>query len=360
MTYNNDIDALRDLLRSLSEAFGPSGNEGAVRKLVREEIEGVVESMQVDALGNLIAFKPGTGGEPRMRVMASAHMDEVGFLIREINKNGTLSFQAPSVDARMLLAKRLVIGENRVPGIIGAPVPHLQKGDSARRVVDADDLFIDIGATDEKGANGKVKVGDFATFATTFTPLSEDPGWPTVRGKAFDDRAGCAALVTLLKGGPYPVDLYGVFTVQEEVGLRGARVAAYRVEPQVAFALEGTICDDLPRLPDEDSTPVTRLGDGPAITLMDRSLVAHPGVVRVLQEAAAAEGIRVQYKAPGVGGTDSGAIHLARAGVPSTAVAVPCRYIHGPAAILNLNDLAATVRLMDATLRRITPEHISR
>jgi endoglucanase len=292
--------------------------------------------------------------------MLSAHMDEVGFMITEVNKNGTLSFRAPSIDARMLLAKRVVIGESRVAGVIGAPVPHLQKGDAASRVVDADDLFIDIGATDEKAASGKVKVGDFATFATTFTPLSDDPAWPTARGKAFDDRAGCAALVALLKGGRYPVDLYGVFTVQEEVGLRGARVAAYRVDPQAAFALEGTICDDLPRPGDEDSTPVTRLGDGPAITLMDRSLIAHPGIVRLLQETAEAEGIRVQYKAPGLGGTDSGAIHLTRAGIPATAVAVPCRYIHGPAAILNLNDLAATVRLMDATLRRITPEHIAR
>jgi endoglucanase len=360
MTYNNDIGSLRELLRRLSETFGPSGNEGAVRKLIREEIQGAVESLRVDAMGNLIAFKPGTGPEPRLRVMLSAHMDEVGFMITEVNKNGTLSFQARSIDARMLLAKRLVIGENRVSGIIGAPVPHLQKGDAAHRVVDADELFIDIGATDEKAVNGKVKVGDFATFATAFTSLSEDEAWPTVRGKAFDDRAGCAALLTLLKGGPYPVDLYGVFTVQEEVGLRGARVAAYGIEPSAAFALEGTICDDLPRPTDEDSTPVTRLGDGPAITLMDRSLIAHPGLIRLLQETAAAEDIPVQYKAPGLGGTDSGAIHLTRAGIPSTAVAVPCRYIHGPAAILNLNDLAATVRLMDAALQRITPDHITR
>ncbi len=360
MTFNNDIDALSDLLRRLSEAFGPSGNEGAVRKLIREEIKDTVDSLKVDAMGNLIAFKPGTGAEPRMRVMASAHMDEVGFMITQINKNGTLSFKAPSVDPRMLLARRLVIGAERVPGIIGAPVPHLQKGDAASQVVAADELFIDIGATDEKGANGKVKVGDFATFATSYTALSDDPAWPTARGKAFDDRAGCAALVTLLKGDPYPVDLYGVFTVQEEVGLRGARVAAYGIDPAAAFALEGTICDDLPRPSGEDTTPVTRLGDGPAITLMDRSLIAHPGIVRVLQEAAEAEGIRVQYKAPGLGGTDSGAIHLTRAGIPATAVAVPCRYIHGPAAILNLNDLAATVRLMDATLRRLTPDHLAR
>jgi tetrahedral aminopeptidase len=227
-------------------------------------------------------------------------------------------------------------------------------------VIDADDMSIDIGASDETGANGKVKVGDYATFATRFTLLSEDPAWPTARGKAFDDRAGCAVLVSLLKRERYEADVYGVFTVQEEVGLRGAGIAAYRVAPDVAFALEGTICDDLPRPPDEDSTPVTRLGDGPAVTLMDRSMVAHPGLVALLQEAAAAQDIPLQYKAPGLGGTDAGAIHLTRAGVPAVAVAVPCRYIHSPAAILNLNDLNAMANLMDAALRQIGPQHINR
>jgi tetrahedral aminopeptidase len=354
------ITELRELLGRLSDTFGPSGNEKAVRNLIREEIQASVDRIDVDTMGNLIAFKAGTGTEPRLRVMLSAHMDEVGFMITKANKNGTLSFSARSIDARLLLAKRLVIGDNRVPGIIGAPVPHLQRGDSASRVPEADDLFIDIGASDEKGANAKVKVGDYATFATQCVTLSEDPAWPTVRGKAFDDRAGCTALIALLKRARFPVDIYGVFTVQEEVGLRGARVAGYRVDPQAAFALEGTICDDLPRPPDEDSTPVTRLGDGPAITLMDRSMVAHPGLVTLLQETAGAEGIPVQYKAPGLGGTDSGAIHLGRGGVPSLAVAVPCRYIHGPAAILNLNDLQGTVQLMDAALRRFTPEYLAR
>lgn len=355
------MSELRELLRRLSEAFGPSGYEKAVRAVVREEIQGAVDRLDVDALGNLIAFKAGVGPEPRLKVMASAHMDEVGFMITQITKNGMLSFKpVGGIDARLLLGKRLVIGESRLQAIIGAPVPHLQKGEEEKRVVEVDDMAIDIGAADEKGANGKIKVGDYAVFATQFLALSEDAGWPTVRGKAFDDRAGCAALVALLRRERFPIDLFGVFTVQEEVGLRGARVAAHRVNPNAAFALEGTLCDDLPRPPDEDSTPVTRLGDGPAITLMDRSVVAHPGLVALLQEAAADQGIPIQYKAPGLGSTESGATHLAHSGVPATTVSVPCRYIHGPAAILNLNDLDATVRLMDATLRRITAQHLAR
>jgi len=352
---------LRTLLCRLSEAFGPSGCEKAVRAVVRDEIQGVVDRIDVDTIGNLVAFKAGAGAEPRLRVMLTAHMDEVGFMITEIKKDGMLSFRpVGGVDPRLLLGKRLVISENRLAGIIGAPVPHLQRGGAANRIVDLDDMAIDIGAPDEKAANGQVKVGDYATFATSFSVLCEDAGWPTVRGKAFDDRAGCAVLAALLKRERLPVDLFAVFTVQEEVGLRGARVAAHRVHPDAAFALEGTLCDDLPRPPDEESTPVTRLGDGPAITLMERSVVAHPGLVALLQETAATADIPVQYKAPGLGGTESGVTHLAHSGVPSATIAVPCRYIHGPAAILNLNDLNATVQLMDATLRRITAQDLAR
>jgi endoglucanase len=344
---------LKDILERLSNEFGPSGRERAVRALIKAEVEPLVDRLEVDAMGNLITFKAGTGPEPRLKVMLSAHMDEVGFMITEVAKSGLLSFHTiGGIDARMLLAKRVVIADDRVPGVIGAPVPHLQSAESARKVPDADDLGIDIGAENDKAATAKVKVGDYGVFATRFTVLSDDPAWPTVRGKAFDDRAGCTVLIGLLAD-RYPVDLHAVFTVQEEVGLRGARVAAYRVEPDAAITLEGTICDDLPQPPDDDRSPVTRLGDGPAVTLMDRSVISHPGLLHLLQDTAEVDGIRIQYRAPGLGGTDSGAIHLARAGVPAITVAVPCRYIHSPAAILNLNDLENTARLVGAALRRI-------
>jgi tetrahedral aminopeptidase len=351
---------LKDLLGRLSDAFGPSGREAAVRTLIKAEVEPLVDRLEVDAMGNLITFKAGAGAEPRLKVMLSAHMDEVGFMITEVDKSGLLKFvPVGGIDARLLLAKRVLVGADRVPGVITGPVPHLQTAESARRVLEIDDLAIDIGAGDEKTANGKAKQGDYGVFATQFRLLSEDPAWPTVRGKAFDDRAGCAALIGLLAE-RYPVDLYGVFTVQEEVGLRGARVAAYRVEPDAAIALEGTICDDLPQPTDADNSPVTRLGGGPAVSLMDHALVSHPGLLRLLQDTAEAEGIRIQYKAPLLGSTDSGAIHLTRAGVPAITASIPCRYIHSPAAILNLNDLANTVRLVGAALRRIERRHLTR
>jgi endoglucanase len=347
---------LRAILEKLSNEVGPSGHEKAVRALIQAEIAELADRVEVDALGNLIAFKAGAGPEPRLKLMVSAHMDEIGFMVLHIEKSGLVRFgRVGGLDGRMLLSKRVVIGDDKTPGIIGLKPHHLTSDDEDERVPDIDDLAIDLGAEDDKAAGAKVKVGDYGTFATRFTVLSDDPAWPTVRGKAFDDRAGCTALIGLLAE-RYPVDLYAVFTVQEEVGLRGARVAAYRVAPDAAIALEGTVCDDTPKAPDEDVSPVTRLGAGPAVTLMDRSLVSHPGLVRLLQETAVAEGIAIQYKQPALGGTDSGAIHLTRGGVPAVTVAVPCRYIHSPASILNLNDLTDTVKLMAAALRRVKRE----
>jgi endoglucanase len=351
---------LRAILEKLSNEPGPSGREKAIRALIKTEIAGLADRLEVDALGNLIAFKAGVGPEPRLKLLVSAHMDEIGFMVLHIEKSGLVRFdRVGGLDGRMLLSKRVVIGDDKIPGIIGLKPHHLTSDDEDERVPDIDDLAIDLGAEDDKAAGSKVKVGDYGTFATRFTVLSEDPAWPTVRGKAFDDRAGCTALIGLLAE-HYPVDLYAVFTVQEEVGLRGARVAAYRVAPDAAIALEGTVCDDTPKEPDEDVSPVTRLGAGPAVTLMDRSLVSHPGMVRLLQDAAAAAGIVIQYKQPALGGTDSGAIHLTRAGVPAVTVAIPCRYIHSPASILNLNDLTDTVKLVSAALRRMERGYLGR
>jgi len=351
---------LSDLLERLSNEFGPSGQERKVRTLIREEISPHVDRVEVDALGNLLAYKQGTGPEPRLRVMLSAHMDEVGFMVTRIEKGGHLRLRlVGSIDKRVLLAKRVLIGEAQIPGVICSPPPHLQSAEQRVKVLDADTLAIDVGASSEKEAGAKVKVGDYGVLASRYVTLSADPRWPTVRGKAFDDRAGCSALISIL-GSSYPVDLIAAFTVQEEVGLRGARVAAYRAAPEAAFALEGTICDDTPAPEDEDRTAVTRMGDGPALTLMDRSVVSHPGMTRLLEAAAEAQGIKIQYKAPGLGSTDSGAIHLTRAGVPASVIGIPCRYIHSPASILNLDDLANTARLVAAALELISQQDLVR
>jgi putative aminopeptidase FrvX len=338
------------LLEELSNAFGPSGHEQEVRRVLARALRDQVDNLQIDALGNLIAFKQGTGPEPRLKVMVDAHTDEVGFMVTRIEKNGTLGFRAVGgIDDRLLLAKHVVVGERRIPGVIMAPPVHLTKPDQRKKVIKIDKLVIDIGASSEDEASSLVQMGDYAAFATRFEALGEG-GLRVVKGKAFDDRAGCAVAAALAEG-TYAVDLYLSFDSQEEVGLRGARVAAFRIEPDVAFALEGTVCDDTPKK--EDVSPTTRLGQGPAITIMDRSFVADRRLIQLLTSTAEAHGIPYQFKQPGVGGTDAGAIHLSRAGVPAAAVSVPCRYIHGPASLLSLDDFDHAVALMRASLQAL-------
>ena len=338
------------LLEELSNAFGPPGCEDEVRRVLARHLRGKVDELSTDALGNLIAFKRGTGPEPRLKVMVDAHSDEVGLMIVSIRKNGLLGFRAVGgLGDRLLLAKRVIVGDKRIPGVILAPPIHLTEEEELERVIKIEQLAIDIGASSEEEAKDLVNLGDYAVPATRFEILSED-GLRTVKGKAFDDRAGCAVAAALAEG-QYAVDLYLSFSAQEEVGMRGARVAAYRIAPDLAFALEGTICDDLPKK--QDMSPTSELGKGPAITIMDHSFIADKRLVRLLIDAAEANGIPYQFKQPGIGSTDSGAIHLSRTGVPSVTVAVPCRYIHNPVSMLSLNDFDNTVALMKAALRRI-------
>jgi len=335
------------LLENLSNAFGPSGCEDEVRRLLARALRDKVDDLQTDALGNLIAFKKGTGPEPRMKVMVDAHTDEVGLMITRIEKDGLLGFRAVGgVDARLLMARGVTVGEKRIPGVITATPIHLTKPEQRQQIAKIDQLVIDIGASSADEAKGLVKMGEYAAFDTRFEVLNEE-GLRTVKGKAFDDRMGCAVAAALADG-EYAVDLFLSFSAQEETGLRGARVAAYRIEPDLAFALEGTICDDMPK--DKDVSPTTELGKGPAISIMDRSFVADQRLVRLLVDQAEANGIPYQFKQPGTGSTDAGAIHLSKAGVPSVAVSVPSRYIHSPVSVASLNDFDSTVALMKAAL----------
>jgi len=341
-------------LKELSEARGVSGNEGEVRALIFGKIRDLVDEHRVDALGNLIALRKARvkAGKPvPKKVMLAAHMDEIGLMITEVAKNGQLRFSpVGGIDPRLMLAQKVLIGEKKVPGVIGVKPIHHLKPEDMRQVLRHDQLGIDIGACSESQAEGQARVGDYATFDTAYEELGE-----IAKGKAFDDRAGCAVLIELLKA-DYPFDLHAVFTVQEEVGLRGARVAAYAVEPDCAVVLEGTVCDDLPKK--KDISPTTRLGAGPAITMMDCTFIAHQGLLRHAVSIAQKNGIPYQFKQPGIGGTDAGAIHLAKEGVPSLTVAVPCRYIHSPVLLLSLKDLENTVALVRETLQTLTADII--
>jgi tetrahedral aminopeptidase len=343
-------------LEALSNAFGPSGCEGKVRRVVIDAIADKVDELQVDHLGNVIARQKGAQ-YPDFKVMVSAHMDEVGFMITHIDDGGLLHFtKVGGIDDRVLPAKVVRIGRSEIRGVISVKPVHLTDQAERNKVISYENMTIDIGVSSKAEAERLVDRGDYAVFDVAYEDLGV-PSMPMAKGKAFDDRAGCAVLVELIEHGPYPFDFWPVFTTMEEVGLRGAQVAAYRVMPDAALALEGTICDDGPR--EEDTSPTTAVGKGPAISPMDRSVIADRRLVRLLVETAEAEGIPYQFKQPGMGGTDAGAIHLAKTGVPSVPVSVPSRYIHSPVCMLSKDDLNNTVRLMTATLQRMTPDVLS-
>ncbi len=337
-------------LEDLSRAVGVSGAEDEVRRRIVDKLRGFVPADQIetDTMGNVIVTRPPrAGGDDGTVVMLAAHMDEVGLMISFIESDGTLRFKkVGGIDDRLLPGKAVRIGPKGVPGVIGVKPIHLQGEDERGRVEEASQLFIDIGADSREQAERVVRVGDRAVFEAQWCTMGADG----VCGKALDDRVGCTALLELLRG-DYPVTVVGVFTVQEEVGLRGARVAAYRVAPSLAIVLEGTVCADLPgREPHEEAT---RLGDGAVLSVMDRSSIAHPELVRVLSGLAGRHGIPYQWRRTAMGGNDAGEIHTARGGVPSASVSVPCRYIHGPVALARLRDLEAVVRLVETFLQEL-------
>jgi endoglucanase len=336
------------ILKELSEAVGISGDEEEVRAVVLDAVRPHVDDLRVDTMGNVLAFKRGTGRN-RLRVMLAAHMDEIGLMVVGYDNDGFLKVRAVGgIDSRLLPGTLFQVGPERVPGVVGLKPVHLLKEGEAEKVLKIEDLVVDIGAKSKDEAKKLAPLGTCAAFATQFRQVGPN----TVSGKAFDDRAGCAVLVELLRGERFRFDLHAAFTVQEEVGLRGAEVAAYAIEPDCAFALEGTIADDIPK--DKDVSPTTQLGKGPAITVMDRSVISDRRLLRLLTSTAEELDIPHQFKQPGIGGTDAGAIHRSRAGVPSVTVAVPCRYIHSPVALLSLEDFDNTVRLMRKSLARLT------
>jgi len=332
------------LLKRLSEAFGPSGCEGDVRNVLLEELSPHVSEWRRDALGNLIAVKPHAKSP---RVMLAAHMDECGLMVSSFDRSGLLRFRkVGGLDDRVLISKHVVIGPKKINGIIGAKAIHLQKPEERSQVIPLSGLYIDIGAKSKEDAEKLVKIGDYAVFATEFKSLSET----VVSGKSFDNRAGCAILAEILKE-DFAVDIFGAFTVQEEIGLRGAGVAAYGIDPDLAIVLEGTTCHDLP--PNKEHGYCTTLGGGPAITVMDASVICDKGMIAELLRLAKEHNIPIQFKRSITGGSDGGRINQSREGVPVVVISVPCRYIHSPVSMLSLCDFNHTLHLVRLFLNSI-------
>ncbi|MCK4432313.1 MAG: M42 family metallopeptidase [Methanomicrobia archaeon] len=329
------------LLKELSNANGISGFEDEVRDLIKSNIP----SYETDVLGNLVSSKEGKG----LKVMLAAHMDEVGLIVVDIDEDGYILFKkAGGIDDRVLMAKRVIIGKNRINGVIGSKPIHLLKKEDLKKVVEYDKLYIDIGAKNKKETEKLIKIGDPVYFATMF----KENGYRFI-GKALDDRVGCSIILDMLKK-DFSFSLCGAFTVQEEVGLRGAQVVAHDINPDICIVLEGTFASDTPDI--EEKLQIPKFGEGPAITFADRSVICDPKLVRFFKDTAEKNDIPYQIKRPFTGGTDAGAIHLTKKGIPSGVIALPSRYIHAPASIGNKEDYENMKNLVYKILERIESE----
>ncbi len=320
---------MKDLIKKLTEAYGPSGAEDSVREVIRKEVAPYVDEIRVDALGNLIAHKKGAG----KKVILDGHMDEIGLMVTHIDEDGFLRFGTiGGVGAASSLAQRVVFANGTV-GVIGA-----------ERIDDPKDLknkklFIDIGASSKKEAETKVRVGDSCGFLQPFVDMGD-----RVVAKAMDDRVACACIIEVLKGLQSSHDIYAVFATQEEVGLRGARAAAFGIEPDVGIALDVTPTGDTPK----GRNANVSLGKGAAIKAMDRSCICTPALKNYMVKLAEEKQIKYQIEVLDMGGTDAGAIQMTKAGIPAGVVSIPCRHVHTPCEMVDMNDYKDCIALVKA------------
>lgn len=353
------MDDLKELLRSFSNAAGPSGFEGEARDLLRRTLEPLVDEVEVDVMGNVIATRRGDGP----RVMIAAHMDEIGVMVRYVDEQGFLRFVPIGgwFDQTILAQRVLLHGrKGKVPGVIGSKPPHMMEEEDRKKPVKLRDMFIDIGATSaEDAADLGVEIGTIGTMDRHMTELANR----YVAGKAFDDRAGVVMMVSALQrlhGRDVPATVYAVGTVQEEVGLKGARTAAFGLEPDVALVSETTIPGDHPEIRKELAHLET--GKGPAITVADadgRGVIVPQRVLSWLRTTADAASIPYQLDLISGGTTDASAIHLTRSGIPAGVVSVPTRYLHSPIETLCLDDLDRGAELIAQAVLR-APEYFTR
>lgn len=321
-------------LSELTGLSGVSGNENDVRSYIRERIAPLCDRVETDTMGNLMAFKRGTGNTGKT-LMLCAHMDEVGLIVSRITDEGFLKFKTVGgIDPRVLISKRVLVGKQALPGVIGRRAIHLLSPEERKKAPKIKELYVDIGAADKEEAEAKTCVGDYMVFDSRFVPFGDG----LVKAKALDDRAGCAILLELA-GEPCVWDRCFAFTVQEETGLRGARLCARRVRPDMALVLEATTCSDLPGT--DRNVMSTRLGGGAAVTLIDGATSYNQELARSLYALAQRRGIPVQFKQTATGGNDAGIIHVSAGGILTAALSVPARYIHSPVSVISLADYQA-------------------
>jgi len=342
-----------EYLKKLSTLHGISGREDSVREFMKKELEKFCDSVEIDNFGNLIA-KRGNSGR---KIMIAAHTDEIGLMVKYIDDNGFLKFTKIGgiYDPTILNQKVVVHGsKGDLIGVLGSKPPHRMKEEEKTKIIKYEDMFIDIGAESrEEAIEMGVNIGTWVSFLSEVYEL----GKHRLTGKAFDDRVGCAVLLEVMKRlAEEDIDcqVYAVGTVQEEVGLKGAKVSAFKINPDVAIALDVTIAGDHPGIKKEDA-PVD-LGKGPVVGIVDasgRGLIAHPKVLEMIDAVSKKYEINVQWEVGEGGTTDATAIHLTREGIPTGVISVPARYIHTPVEVIDKRDLEKTAELVYNCIKEV-------
>jgi endoglucanase len=331
------------LLKKLCESTGVPGYEGPVRGVILDALKGHVDSADVDVLGNVIAHKPGKGPV----VALAGHMDEIGFLVCHIeDKTGFLRVQPlGGFDPVTLVAQRVIVHAKKgdLIGCIGRKPIHILTDDEKKKPVELNDLFIDVGLPYED-VTARVSLGDVVTMRQEFVEYGD-----VVSGKAIDDRVGVYVGIEAMKRAKkIACDLYFVASTQEEVGVRGAAVAGYRINPQIAIALDVCIAADMPGVPERDQ--ISQMRKGVAITLKDARTISHAGLVRAFLDLARKRKIPHQVTLASRGGTDAGAMQLAREGAAAITLSIPTRYVHSVVETVHVGDIEATISLLAAFL----------
>lgn len=352
------LDATNTMLKDLTDARGIPGNEKEVREVMEKYITPYADEVFTDNLGSLIAKKTGETNGPK--VMVAGHLDEVGFMITRIDEKGFVYFQTVGGWwSQVMLAQRVTImsAKGDIAGIIGSKPPHILSAEARKKPIEIKDMFIDIGASSKEEAEEfGARPGDSIVPYFEFTQMNNEK---MLLAKAWDNRIGCAIAIEVLKqlkDVEHPNIVYGVGTIQEEVGLRGAKTSTHMIKPDIGFAVDVGIAGDMPGVSDKEAD--SKLGEGPQIILYDASMVSHKGVRNLVVDTADEQNIPYQFASIAGGGTDSGSIHLTANGVPSLSITVATRYIHSHAAILHRDDFENAVKLIVETIKNLDNDKV--
>ncbi|MGN4124122.1 M42 family metallopeptidase [Lysinibacillus sphaericus] len=355
------LDSTLQMFKDLTDANGIAGNERAPREVMKKYIAPYADSVETDNLGSVIAKKVGDENGPK--IVVAGHLDEVGFMVTQIDDKGFIKFQTVGGWwSQVMLAQRVTITTRKgeeIIGVIGSKPPHILPAEVRNKVVDIKDMFIDVGAASkEEVLEWGVRPGDMVTPYFEFNVMKNDK---YLLAKAWDNRIGCAIAIDVmkaLKDEKHPNILYSVGNVQEEVGLRGAKTATHKIQPDIGFAVDVGVAGDTPGVTPKESN--SKMGAGPQIVVYDASMVSHRGLREFVLDVADDNNIPYQFEAMAGGGTDAGSIHVTANGVPALSIGIATRYIHSHAGILHRDDYDNAVKLMVEVIKKLDRDAVNK